>query len=140
MQQVRGDGDEDGGRGGERVSGGISERAFGVMASTCGAGVAGGENEWLTERDGTQVLDVEGAGHGDDAASAIGLAHGFVEEGGNDASMGVTWRTGETGSEAETADDVLVGVGEEAKAQARGVVESAAEAVIQGAVSEGLQE
>lgn len=115
MQQVRGDGDEDGSRRGESVSRGIGDRGFGVMASTRDADVACGENQRSAERDGLEVLHVHGTGHGEEAAGSIGLAHGLVEEGRNDASVRVAWRTGEAAGEAKAADDVLVGVGEESE-------------------------
>lgn len=98
--------------------------------------MARGENERLTERDGTQILHVERARHGDDAPCPIGLAHGLIKKRGNDAAVRVPGRTGEAASEAKAADDVLVGVGEEAKAEAARVIQPTTEAVIQGAVSE----
>jgi hypothetical protein len=139
VQQVGRNGDEDSRRGGQSVSKGVSEGTFYVMAAPCGADVARGEDERLAERNGTQILHIESAGHGDDAACAIGLAHGLVEEGRDDASVRVSRRTGETAGETEAADDVQVGIDEEAKAQAGRVLEPAAEAAIQGTVGEGRE-
>ena len=98
--------------------------------------MAGGEGERLAEGDGAKVLDFEMAGHGEDAAGAVGFAHGFVEKGGDDAAVGVAGRSGEAAGEAEVADDVLVRIDEEFEAEAGGVFESAAEAVVEGTVGE----
>jgi hypothetical protein len=121
------------------LAGGVGELRFGVVAAAVGVQVAGGEGERLAEGNGTEILDFEMAGHGEDAAGAVGLAHSLVEEGGDDASMGVTGRSGEAAGEAEVADDVFVHVDEEFEAEAGGVVESAAEAVVEGCVGEGSE-
>ena len=53
------------------------------------AEVAAGEDEWLVERGGAEVVDLHVAGHGEDVERAVELAHGFVEQGGDDASVDV---------------------------------------------------
>ena len=135
-EQIGGDGDEDGFGSGEDLAGGVGEVGFDVVAAAGGSSVAGGEGERLAEGDGAEVVDVEAAGHGEDAAGAVGFAHGFVEEGGDDASMGVAGRSGEAGGEASVADDVPGLIREKAEAQAGAVFEAAAEAVVEGAVGE----
>ncbi len=92
-----------------------------MVAATRRARVARGEHERLAERYGPQILHVEGAGHGDDAPCAIDLAHGFVEEGRDNASVRMARRTGEAPRQPESADDVLVGIGEEAEAKPGGL-------------------
>jgi hypothetical protein len=53
--------------------------------------------------------------------------------------MGVAGRSGKTAREAEVADDVLVCIDEEFEAKAGGVIEAAAEAVVEGSVGEGSE-
>jgi hypothetical protein len=118
VQQFRWNGDKDGGRRGQCLSRGISERGFDMVPAASGADVPRGKNERLSERDRAQVLDVESAGHGENPTGAIDLAHRLVEEGGDDASMRVTRRPGKARGEPKAADDVLLGVGEEAKPEA----------------------
>src|ERR1700722_4988529 len=53
------------------------------------AKVAADENERLVEGDGAEVVDLHVAGHGEDVERAVELAHGLVEEGGDDAAVDV---------------------------------------------------
>ena len=107
------------------------------MDAAVGLGVARGEGERDGEGNGAEVVDLKVARHSEDVAGAVGFAHGFVEEGGDDAAVGVAGRPGEAASEAGMADDVAGVVDEEAEAEAGGVCESAAEAVVECAVGEG---
>lgn len=109
---------------------------FGVIAAAVRVDVVGGEGEWLAETDGAEVLDLEMARHGEDAAGAVGFAHSFIEEGGDDAAVGVAGGTGEAAGESEVADDILIRIDEEFEAEAGGVLQSAAEAVVEGTVGE----
>lgn len=109
---------------------------FSVVATAVRVEMTGGESERLAEGNGAKVLDFEMAGHSEDAAGAVGFAHGFVEEGGDDAAVGVAGRSGKAAGEAEVADDVFVGIDEEFEAKAGGVIEPAAEAVIEGSVGQ----
>jgi len=56
------------------------------------AEVARGEGEWGVEGCGAEVVDLEVAGHGEDVEGAVELAHGLVEEGGDDAAVDVAGR------------------------------------------------
>ena len=53
------------------------------------AEVPADKDEWLEERRGAKVVDFHVASHSDDVEGAVELAHGFVEEGGDDATMDV---------------------------------------------------
>jgi hypothetical protein len=138
-EQVGGDGHEDGFGGGEDFAGSVRELGFDVIAAAGGSGVLGGKGEGLAEGDGAEIVDVEAAGHGEDAAGAIDFAHRLVEKGGDDASVSMTGRTGETRGEAEVGNDVVVGIDEEFEAQAGAVFESAAEAVVEAPWARGVR-
>jgi hypothetical protein len=100
------------------LAGGVGELGFGVVAAAGGSSVAAGEGERLAEGDWAEIVDFDMAGHGEDAAGAVGFAHGFVEEGGDDASVGVAGRADEAAGETEMRDDVTVGIDEELEAEA----------------------
>ncbi len=76
-------------------------------------------------------------GHGDDAELPIGLAHGFVEECRDNASVYVAGRTFEASRDAHVAYDAMLVVNEKFETKAGAVLLSAAEAVVQGAVLKG---
>ena len=64
-------------------------------------------------------------------AEFVYLAHGIVEDGGNDAAVAMAGRSGVALAEAETADEGLAFVVEEEfQAHAIGIVLAAGEAVI----------
>ena len=48
----------------------------------------------LVQRDGLQVFDGHFFGEGDDVAELVHLAHGVVEDGGDDAAVAVAGRSG----------------------------------------------
>jgi hypothetical protein len=50
------------------------------------------EYERLTKWGGAEVVDLHVAGHGKDVEGPVKLAHGFVEEGGDDAAVDVAGR------------------------------------------------
>ena len=84
-EEALGGGQGDSVRGGE--DGGVEE--FAAFA----AGVVGGEREGGVEGGGAEVVDFHVAGHGKDVEGTVELGHGFVEEGGDDASVDVAGRT-----------------------------------------------
>jgi hypothetical protein len=63
--------------------------AWGAVDFRWAAKVPADENERLVEGNGAEVIDLHVAGHGEDVQRAIELAHGFVEERGNDAAVDV---------------------------------------------------
>jgi hypothetical protein len=87
--------------------------------------------ERLIEGNGFEILDGHLDRHGDDVAKLVHLAHAFVEEGGDDASMAVARRSGVTFAEAEAAnEDVAVFVEGEAETHAVRIAGTAGEAEI----------
>ena len=77
------------------------------------------------------------ARHGDNVAVTIGLAHGFVEQRGYDASMRVAGRTLELRGETEAAQDALLFIDEELQVKASVIVVAATETAVERAVGEG---
>jgi hypothetical protein len=137
LQEIGGYGNKNGFGGGEDVSGVVGELAFDVVAAASGSRVTAAEGERDAEGDGAEVVDFEVPGHSQDAAGAIGFAHGFIEESGDDTAVGVAGRSGEAGGEAQVAEDIVVLIGEKAEAEACAVFEAAAEALVEGSVGEG---
>jgi len=83
------------------------------------------------KRNGFQVFDGHLAGEGDDVMEFVDLAHGVVEDGGDDASVAVAGRSGVAFAEAEMADESLAFfVEDEFEAHAFGVIHAADEAVV----------
>ena len=71
----------------------MEELAVGGAVGLGGAvEMAGDEDQGLIERHGPEVIDLHVAGHGEDVERAIELAHGLVEERGDDASVDVAGR------------------------------------------------
>jgi hypothetical protein len=85
----------------------------------------------LMERHGLEVIHSHLGSHGDDLAQLVYLAHGFVEDGGDDAAMAVSGRPGVALAEAEAADEAVafLVIGE-TQLHAVGVVGAADEAAI----------
>jgi len=92
------------------------------------------KNERLIERGGFKVVDFHVAGHGEDVERTIELAHGFVEECGDDASVDVAGRAFVHAIELEmcSGSDVfgIGGVGGEDEVETLGIGRAAAEAVV----------
>jgi hypothetical protein len=51
-----------------------------------------GEDERLVNRGGAEIVDLHVAGHGEDIQRAVELAHGFIHERGDDASVDIAGR------------------------------------------------
>jgi hypothetical protein len=85
----------------------------------------------FVQRDGLEVFDRHFAGESDDVMELVDLAHGVVEDAGDDAAVAVAGRSGVALAEAEAADEGLAGfVEDEFEAHAVGVVHAADEAVV----------
>lgn len=102
--------------------------------------VAGYEYEGLVEGRGFEVVDLHVAGHGEDVERAVELAHGLVEERGDDASVDVAGRPLVHAVELEVTGGGdgggVRGVGGEDEVKALGIGGAAAEAVV-GALVDG---
>ena len=85
----------------------------------------------LMQGDGLQVFDGHFFGQGDYVAELVYLAHGVVEDGGDDAAMAMAGRAGVALAEAEFADEGLARFVEgEFQAHAVGIILATGEAVI----------
>jgi len=85
----------------------------------------------FVQRDGLEVFDGHFFGQGDYVAELVYLAHGVVEDGGDDAAVAVAGRAGVALAQTELADEGLAGFVEgEPEAHAVGIVLAAGEAVI----------
>jgi len=122
--------------GGEDLAGSVGELGFGVVGRGRGCQETGGWGELLAEGDGAEVLDLRFAGHGEDAAGAVDLLMGFVEEGGDDAAVGVGREVRQSGGRGGSGRRRFCRIDEEFEAKAGGVIEPAAEAVIEGSVGQ----
>jgi len=125
------DGDEEAAAAGEDLSFLVEDFGdIGMLAAVHGF-FARFDAQRLVEGDGLEIVDGHLDGDGDNVAELIDLAHGLVEDGGDDASMAVAGRSGETLPEAKAADkDVAVFVVGEAETHAVRIVLSTGEAVI----------
>lgn len=95
-----------------------------------------GQRERDAERHRPEIIDLHLPGHGYDSPGAIRLAHGFIEQGGNNAAVRVSGRTGKPLGEARVANDRTGIIDEETQPKAGAVLLAAAEAVMQRAMGE----
>lgn len=89
--------------------------------------------QWLVQWDRLEVFHRHLFGQGYDVAEFVDLAHGVVENRGDDASMTVAGRAGVASAEIEVADeDVAIFIEREDKMHSVGVVGAAHEAGVGG--------
>ncbi len=93
------DGDEEAFAAGQYCSVGELELSLMEELATGGAVGFGGtlemsayEDQWLIEWCGAEVVDLHVAGHGEDVERTVEFAHGFVQQGGDDAAVDVAGR------------------------------------------------
>jgi len=109
---------------------------FGLVEelATFSAEMAADEDERLVERGGAQIVDLHVAGHGEDVERAVELAHGLVEDSGDNAAVDMSRWAFVHSVELEVGgggDGFGVGgVGGEDEVKALGIGGAAAEAVI----------
>ncbi len=85
----------------------------------------------FVQRDGLEIFDGHLLGEGDDVVELVDLAHGIVEDAGDDAAVAVAGRSGVALAETEVADEGLAGfVVDEFQAHAVGIVLAADKAVV----------
>ena len=121
----------------------VKELAVRGAVWLCGSvEMAGDEDERLVERGGAEVVDLHMTGHGEDVKRAVELAHGFVEERGDDSAVDVAGWALVHAVELDIGDggDVpgVRGVGGEGEVKALRVGGAAAEAVIGTLVDGGV--
>ncbi len=89
------------------------------------------DHERLSQGHGAKVFHLHAAGESDLAFQLVGLAHGLIENGGDDASVGVAGRPDKAGVEFEFADIALAaGAESEAQMQPIGIGRTAAKTEI----------
>jgi len=88
---------------------------------------------------GAKVFDFQFAGNGGPALSTNSLAHGFVEQGSDDAAVEITGVAGEGAGNCREADDGAVGGEEEFETQTGGIGRAATEAAVAGRVGQGRE-
>ena len=85
----------------------------------------------FVQRDGLEIFDGHFAGERYDMMQLVYLAHGVVEDAGDDAAVAVAGRTGVAAAQAEFADKCLaLFVKDELEAHAVRIVHAADEAVV----------
>ena len=112
--------------------GAIGELEFGFMEqlSALTAQMGADEDQWLVKRGGAKVIDLHMPSHGEDIERAVELAHGFVHESGDDASVDITGRPFMQASELQVCcgGDLLV-IDCEGEMEALRIIGAAGEAV-----------
>ena len=89
----------------------------------------GFDAERLIQRDRFYIFNGHSGCDGDDLAEFVELAHGVVEDGGDDAAVAVSGRAGVAAAEAEMADEALPFL-LELQVHAVGIVGAAGEAEV----------
>jgi hypothetical protein len=88
-------------------------------------------DERLTERNRAQIFDLHFASECDDVAELVGLAHGFVEDRRDNASVSVAGRSYVAFGQLETGHEAAMGFVElEVEMHAVGIIWAATEAMI----------
>ena len=87
--------------------------------------------------DRAHVVDLHGFGEGDDFAEFVHFAHGFIEDGGDDAAVAVSGRALVALRKLEAADGFVV-FEDELEVHAVGIVGAAAEAFVFGEDGGGI--
>jgi len=121
------------------MTGSVCELSFAVVPPSGGAGVPRGQREQNAEGHGPEVIDIHLPRHGDDTAGPVRLAHGLIEESGNDAPMRVSGRSGKTAGESRMANNIAGPIDKEVKPQSGAVLLAAAEAMVQRAMGKRRQ-
>ncbi len=111
-EAIRIDSDKYGSPGCQHLSGGTGELRLAVVAASVGVQMPGGQREPHSQGNRPEVLDGHVARHGNDAARAVGLAHGLIQQRGDNAAVSVAGGSGEAAGEARVADYAAVPGGE----------------------------
>jgi hypothetical protein len=99
--------DKRSGAGGQDFPFRISDLGGAKMLSAVDTDLPAFGDQQLGERHGPDVVDLHGCGDGNDVAQLADLTHGFVEDGGDDASMGVRWWPFKAVRQREVADKTM---------------------------------
>ena len=123
------DGDEGPAAAGQHFSVFVENLGHVDVPAAVHADLAAFHAQGFVERDGLDVLDGHLFGEGNDVAQLVDLAHGVVEDGGDDAAVAVSGRAGVAFAEAEFADEAVPFLGE-LQAHALGIVGATGEAKV----------
>jgi hypothetical protein len=128
------EGDEEAFRPGEEGALGFAEFGGVEELAAFAAEVVGGEGERGVDGSGAEVIDLHVAGHGEDVERSAELAHGLIQEGGDDAAMEEAGGTFIGARKLDRCGGLGVGgidgVDLEVQMEALWVVRSAGEAVV----------
>ena len=101
------------------------------QAATAFADLSRFNTQWLVERHGLDTLHGHFGGHGENITKLIELAHGIIENSGDNSAVAVARRPGVALAEPEAADEPLAGIIEkEFQAHALEIVLAAGKAEI----------
>jgi len=100
---------EDAAAAGENRSLVIEDLGSAAKSAAAPADLSGFNPQWLMERHWPQILDRHAGGGGGKIAQFVQLAHGIVENGGDNSTMAVSGRAGVTPAQSKVAGVVLSG-------------------------------
>jgi len=110
---------------------GIPDLACVRVPAPVNALLLGSDSEHLPQRNGLEVLDFHGTGEGQHVTEFVHLAHGFVQDGGDNAAVRVPRRPGVFTRQLEMANGLARSfVQRELQAHALRIVMAAAETVV----------
>jgi len=80
------------------------------QAATAFADLSRFNTQWLVERHGLDILHGHFGGHGENITKLIELAHGIIENSGDNSAVAVARRPGVALAEPEAAHEALAGI------------------------------
>ena len=125
------DSDECPGTAGQNFSLAVADLSRVGVAAALYALLPSGGYQWLAQRNRPQIPDLHGAGEGQNIPKLVHLAHGFVQDGGDNSTVRVPRGAGIPSRQFEVAHRFpRIFVQRELQAHALGIVMPAAEAVV----------
>ena len=128
---LRIDGNKGPGAAGQNIALGINDFSHIDVATPVHALFLRGNGECMAQRNRLEILDFHGTGEGQHVAKFIHFAHGFVQDGGDNAAVGVSGRTGIFARQLEVANGLArFFVQRELQPHALGIVMPAAKTMV----------
>ncbi len=131
--------DEEAAAGGQFVAFGIEDGSASPELAAVDAFDAAAQPDGRGGGYGLQILDLKLARDGDFATSAVGFAHGFIEQRGDDAAVKIAGRSFVVIADDGLSGDGAIGSRSEGEVKADGILHSTAEAAVALAVGERLE-